>query len=121
MSDTEAKVVGNATRDPELTFSNSGQGIAKFGVAVNTRKQDAGGNWVDGDTDFFDITAFGTLAENVAETITKGTRVVVHGRLKHSTWETKDGDKRSKVEVIADEVGPSLRWATAEVKKTERS
>lgn len=117
---TTVTVAGNITRDPELRFIASGAAVATFGVAVSSRRKDASGNWVDGDTSFFDVTCWRDLAENVAESLTKGVRVVVVGRLQQRTWETKDGDKRSKVEVVADEVGVSLRWATVEIHRTER-
>ena len=120
MPDNIVSLTGNATRDPELTFGNSGTAIAKFGLAINSRKKDASGEWVDGDPQFFDVTAFGELAENVAESIGKGARVLVAGRLNYSSWETNDGDKRNKVDVIADSVGPDLRWATAVVTRTEK-
>ena len=120
MAENHVTIVGNTTREPELTFANSGTAITSFGLAINTRKKDAGGTWVDGDPQFYDVKAFGELAENVAESIAKGTRVMVTGRLNFSQWENQDGDKRSKVEVIADEVGPALRWATATVTRTEK-
>jgi single-strand DNA-binding protein len=120
--DVNVNVVGNCTRDPELRYTNSGMQVASFGVAVNERKRNPdSGQWEDGETSFFDITCFRELAENVAESVTKGTRVVVVGTLKQRSWDTDDGQKRSKVEVIADEVGPSLRWATAQVERIGRS
>jgi single-strand DNA-binding protein len=112
-NDNTVVIIGNATRDPELRYAASGTQIASFGVAINQRKKNERGEWEDGDTSYFDVTCFRELAENVAESISKGTRVMVSGTLKQSTWETPEGDKRSKVEIIADEVGPSLRWATA--------
>jgi single-strand DNA-binding protein len=112
-------IVGNMTRDAELRFTSSGTAVASFGVVFNKRTKN-GDKWEDGDPQFFDVTCWRSLAENVAESLEKGTRVVVTGRLEYQTWE-KDGDKRSKVQIVADEVGPSLRWATAEVSKTERS
>lgn len=112
-------IVGNITRDPELRFTPSGQANASFGVAVNRRtKKD--GEWVDADPSFFNVTCWQNLAENVAESLTKGTRVVVTGRLEQRSWE-QDGQKRSTIDIIADEVAPSLRWATAQVVKAERS
>lgn len=106
----QTSIVGNITRAPELRFTGAGLAVASFGVAVNRKKGD------EEVTSFFDVTAFGTLAEHVAE-LPKGCRVIVVGRLEQSTWE-KDGEKRSKVAVVADEVGPSLRWATASVERT---
>src|SRR5699024_1581580 len=108
-------VVGNVTRDPELRFTPGGMSIASFGVAWNRRKQDG-----EDEVSFFDVTCFRDLADNVAESIHKGTRVIIYGALSQRSWETSDGDKRSKVEIIADEVAPSLKWATASVTRNER-
>jgi single-strand DNA-binding protein len=113
-------VVGNITRDPELRFTPSGQATASFGVAVNRRWQNRQtGEW-DEATSFFDVVSWGQLAENVAQSLTRGSRVVVTGRLDQRSWETQEGDKRSKVEITADDVAPSLRWATVEITKNER-
>jgi single-strand DNA-binding protein len=90
-------------------------------VAVSRRIRDESGQWKDADTSFFDVTAWRTLAENVAESLTQGSRVVVVGRLRTNSWETPEGDRRTKVEIEADEVGPSLRWATAKVERQGRS
>ena len=90
-------LVGNITRDPELRFTNTGQA-----------------------TSFFDVVCWREMAENAAESLSRGSRVIVTGRLEQRSWETPDGDKRSKVEVVADEIGPSIRWATAQVTKNER-
>lgn len=117
---TATTIVGNMTRDPELRFTPTGKAVCNFGVAVGSRRKNAAGEWEDGHTSFFDVTCWGELAENVAESLTKGTRLVVTGRLQQRSWETPEGDKRSKVEVVADEVGPSVRWATVEVNRTER-
>jgi single-strand DNA-binding protein len=114
-------LVGNCTRDPELRFTPSGQAIATFGLAVNRRWQNRqSGEWEEA-VSFFDIVSWAQMAENICESVHKGTRVLVTGRLEQRSWETDNGDKRSKVEVIADEVAPSLRWATASVAKNERS
>ena len=113
-------IVGTLTRDPELRFTPSGQGVASFGVAVNRRWQNKQTNEWEEAVSFFDVVAWGTLGENVAECLTKGTRVIVDGRLDQRSWETEGGDKRSKIEIVADEIGPSLRWATATVAKNER-
>lgn len=118
--DNTVSLTGNTTRDPELRFTNSGMATASFGVAINSRKK-VNDEWVDGDPQFFDVTCFGTLAENVSESIQRGMRVVLSGKLDFSSWETADGDKRSKVAVIADSVGPDLRWSTAVVTRTEKS
>ena len=120
MADNVVSLTGNTTRDPELSFTAGGTAVAAFGLAINSRKKDTDGSWIDGDPQFFDIKAFGELAENIAESISKGTRVVINGRLNYSSWESKEGDKRSKVEVIADSIGADLRWATAQVTRTER-
>lgn len=112
-------LVGNVTRDPELRFTPAGQPICTFGLAVNRRIQDRSGQWQE-TTSFFDIVAWRELAENVGESVQRGSRVIVTGRLEQRSFETKEGDKRSKVEVIADEIGPSLRWATATITKNER-
>lgn len=113
-------IVGNATRDPELRFTASGQAVASFGVAVNRRWQNRQTNEWDEATSFFDVTCWAQMAENVAESVQKGTRVVVSGRLDQRSWETDNNEKRSKVEIVADEIAPSLRYATAEVTKNER-
>ena len=119
MADNTVTLVGNVTRDPEIRFTTGGRGVASFGLAVNRRYQ-SNGEWQE-QTSFFDVVAWGTLGENAAASLNKGTRVVVYGRLEQRSWETENGEKRSKVEVIADEVGPSLRWATAQIERTERS
>lgn len=120
-NDNSVTITGNCTRDPELRYTNNGMQIATFGVAINQRKRNDSGQWEDGETSYFDVTCFRELAENVAESVSKGTRVIVAGNLKQRSWETPDGDRRSKVEIIADEVGPSLRWATASVERMGRS
>ena len=108
------EITGNVTRDPELRFAQSGVAVVQLGVAWNRKV-----NEVD-EAHFFDVVAFRELAENVAESVEKGMRVVVAGRLQHRTWETDDGGKRSKVEIVADEISPSLRWASASVTRNER-
>jgi single-strand DNA-binding protein len=113
-------LVGNITRDPELRYTPGGMAVATFGLAVNFRRQNRQTNEWEERTSFFDVVCWGSLGENVSETLGKGTRVMVVGRLEQRSWETQDGDKRSRVEVIADEVGPSLRWATADVTKNDR-
>ncbi len=113
-------VVGNITRDPELRFTPSGAANATFGLAVNRRWQNRQTNEWEEATSFFDVICWRELADNVSESLQKGARVIVTGRLEQRSWETQEGDKRSKVEIVADEVGPSLRWATAQVTKTDR-
>lgn len=113
-------VVGNVTRDPELRFTPSGQPTATFGLAVNRRWQNRQTQEWEEATSFFDIVCWREMAENVSESVTRGSRIIVTGRLEQRSWETPDGDKRSRVEIIADELGPSLRWATAQIVKNER-
>lgn len=113
-------LVGNITRDPELRFTNTGQATASFGLAVNRRWQNRQTQEWEEATSFFDVVCWREMAENAAESLGRGSRVIVTGRLEQRSWETPDGDKRTKVEVIADEVGPSIRWATAQVTKNER-
>ena len=110
-------VVGNLTREPEVSVISSGSIVTKFSVAVNRRKFNQETNEFDDSVSFFDVICWNSLADNVAESLTKGDRVVVFGRLEQQTWENKEGNIRSKVVIIADEVGPSLRWSTAELTK----
>ena len=107
-------VVGNVTRDPELRFTPSGAAVANFGLAWNRKGQND-----EEVVSFFDVTCWSGLAENVAESITKGSRVVVYGRLDQRSWENQDGERRSKVEIVAYDVAPSLRWATVEITRNE--
>ena len=120
MADNTVTVIGNVTRDPELRFTPSGQAIATFGLAVNRRWQNRQTQEWEEQVSFFDVTCWAQLGQNVADTLVKGSRAIVTGRLEQRSWETDQGDKRSKVEIIADEVGPSLRWATADITKNER-
>jgi single-strand DNA-binding protein len=120
MPDNSITLVGNVTRDPELRFTPTGQATATFGLAVNRRWQNRQTQEWEEQTSFFDIVCWREMAENVGESIVRGARVIVSGRLEQRSWETQDGDKRSRIEVIADELGPSLRWATAQVVKNER-
>jgi len=120
MADNSVTLVGNVTRDPELRFVSSGQANCAFGLAVNRRWQNRQTQEWEEATSFFNIVCWREMAENVAESIVKGSRVVVTGRLEQRSWETEQGDKRSVVEVVADEIGPSLRWATAQVTRNER-
>jgi single-strand DNA-binding protein len=113
-------IVGNITRDPELRFTPSGQATASFGVAVNRRWQNRQTQEWEEATSFFDVVSWGQLAENAAESLSRGARVVVTGRLDQRSWETQEGDKRSKIEITADEIAPSLRWATVKITKNER-
>lgn len=113
-------LIGNVTRDPELRFTASGQATATFGLAVNRRWQNRQTNDWEEAVSFFNIVCWREMAENAAESLHKGTRVIVSGRLEQRSWETPDGEKKSVVEVIADEVGPSLRWASAHITRNER-
>ena len=113
-------LVGNVTRDPELRFTPAGQATASFGLAVNRRWQNRQTSEWEEATSFFDVVCWREMAENVSESLVKGARVIVTGRLEQRSWENPDGDKRTKIEVIADELGPSLRWATAQIVKNER-
>lgn len=121
MSGNAVQLVGNITRDPELRYTPTGQATATFGLAVNRRWQNRQTQAWEEATSFFDIVCWRELAEHAAESLGRGSRVIVIGRMEQRSWETQDGDKRSKVEVIADEVGPSLRWATAQVTRSQRS
>ena len=116
--DTQITLVGNLTSDPELRFTPSGAAVAKFTVASTPRYMDRQTNeWKDGDTLFLNCQIWRQAAENVAESLTRGMRVIVSGRLKQRSYETKEGEKRTVYEVEVDEVGPSLRNATAKVTK----
>ena len=118
MADNNVTLVGNITRDPELRFTQSGRAVATFGLAVNRRYQ-VNGEWQE-QTSFFNVVAWGTLGENAAASLTKGSRVIVNGRLEQREYQTQQGEKRTVVEVNADEVAPSLRYATAQVERTSR-
>jgi single-strand DNA-binding protein len=118
MADSNISIVGNVTREPELRFTQGGQAVTKFGVAVNRRWQQ-NNEWKES-TSFMDVVAWGQLGENAASSLTKGARVIVTGRLEVRNYETQQGEKRTAVEITADELGPSLRWATAQVEKNDR-
>ena len=120
MPDSTVTVVGNLTREPELRYTPSGQAVCRLGIAVNRRWQNRQTNEWEEQVSFFNVTAWGQLGENVGECLAKGTRVIVTGRLEQRSWETPEGEKRSVVEIVADEIGPSLRWATVEITKNER-
>lgn len=116
MADTQVSIVGNLTDDPELRFTSDGTPVGGFSVAVNSRIR-KGDEWVDGPASFYTVTVWRGMAENVAESLQKGNRVVVVGTLKQNRWEAEDGSARSRVEIVADEVGPSLKWAIAEPRR----
>lgn len=111
-------IVGNVTRDPELRYTPSGASVTNFSVAWN-RRYERNGQQVE-EVNFFDIVCWGSLADNVASSLTKGARVMVTGRLDQRSWETPQGEKRSKVEITADDVAPSLRWASVEIARNPR-
>ena len=120
--DTTITVIGNLTDDPELRFTPSGQAVAKFRVASTPRFMDRTTNeWKDGEPLFLACTVWRQAAENVAESLTRGARVIVSGRLKQRSYETREGEKRTVIELEVDEIGPSLRYATAKVQKMSRS
>jgi single-strand DNA-binding protein len=120
-SDNQVTLVGNLTDDPELRYTPNGAAVCKFRIAVNRRLPDGAGGWKDGEASYFTVNCWRSLGENAAESLTRGSRVVVAGRLNYRSWENQDGDKRSAIEIEADEVGPSLRWATARVERQSRS
>jgi single-strand DNA-binding protein len=113
-------IVGNLTRDPELRFTPTGQATATFGVAVNRRWQNRQTNEWEEATSFFDVVCWREMAENAAQSLSKGSRVVVTGRLDQRSWETAEHERRSKIEITADEVAPSLRFATVQITRNER-
>jgi len=120
--ETTITVIGNLTADPELRFTPSGAPVANFTVASTPRTFDRQTNeWKDGEALFLNCSIWRQAAENVAETLTRGMRVIVSGRLKARSYETREGEKRTVFEIDVDEVGPSLRYATAKVTKTTRS
>lgn len=120
--DTQITLVGNLVDDPELRFTPTGQAVAKFRLASTPRYRDnQTGEWKDGESLFLSCNAWRQGGENVAESLRRGMRVIVQGRLRQRSFETKDGEKRTVYEVEADDVGPSLRNATAKVTKTSRS
>ncbi|WP_179266246.1 single-stranded DNA-binding protein [Asanoa hainanensis] len=120
--DTTITVIGNLTDDPELRFTPSGAAVAKFRVASTPRIMDRSTNeWKDGEPLFLSCTVWRQAAENVAESLQRGARVIVSGRLKQRSYETREGEKRTVIELEVDEIGPSLRYATAKVQKMNRS
>ena len=120
MPDSTVTVVGNLTRDPEIRYTTGGAAKASFGMAVSRRWQNRQSQEWEEQTSFFNVVCWREMAENVTESLGKGSRVVVTGRLEQRSWETENGEKRSVVEIVADEVGPSLRWATAQITRNER-
>ena len=119
--ETVITVVGNLTADPELRFTPSGAAVANFTVAATPRTFDrASGEWKDGDALFMRCSVWREQAESAAESLTRGMRVIVTGRLTQRSWDDKDGNKRTSIELQVDEVGPSLRWAQAKVTRAQR-
>ena len=118
-TDNQVMLVGNLTDDPELRFTPNGAAVANFRLAVTPRVRD-GDSWKDGETSFFRVNVWRQQAENVAESLSKGARCVVVGRLRTRSWETPEGEKRSSTEIEADEVAPSLKFATAKVERASR-
>ncbi|ASR78137.1 ssDNA-binding protein [Arthrobacter phage Franzy] len=120
--ETTITVIGNLTNDPELRFTPSGSAVANFTIASTPRTFDRQANeWKDGETLFLRASVWREMAENVAESLLKGMAVIVSGRLKSRSYETKEGEKRTVIELEVDEIGPSLRWANAKVTRTQRS
>ena len=120
--DINVTVVGNLTNDPELRFTPSGAAVASFTVATSSRYLDKTTNeWKDGDPTYLRCSVWRQYAENVAESLTKGTRVIVSGKLKQRSYETREGEKRTVMEVEVEDVGPALRYATAKINRVKRS
>lgn len=119
MPDNSITIVGNTTREIELRFTTGGKAIASFGIACNRRWQQ-NGEWQE-KVSFFNVTAWDQLGENCAASVTKGDRVIVTGRLEQREYETQQGEKRNVVEIVADEIGASMRWATLSIQRTERT
>ncbi len=120
MADTHVTLVGNLTDDPELRVTTTGVQVGSFRLAVTARVKD-GDAWKDGETSYFRVNVWRDLASHTAESLSKGDRAVVLGRLKSRSWDTPEGERHSVVEVEADEVGPSLKWATATAQRTATS
>ena len=117
---TTTTLIGNLTRDPEIRYTRDGQATTTLGVAVNKRWKNRTTDEWEESTSFFDVVCWRELAENVALSLTKGARVVISGSLQQRSWETEDGERRFKVELVADEIGASLRFATTDIHKVER-
>ena len=117
-ADNHTTIVGNLVEDPEVRFTNTGIAVTNLRVAVTQRIQQDG-QWRDGETNFFKVNVWRGQAEHLADSLSKGDRVMVTGRLRQRSWETSDGDKRSVTEIEADEVGASLKFATAKVERAQ--
>lgn len=118
-NDNTVTLVGNLARDPELRYTTGGRGVCSFGLAVNRRWKNNQDEWTE-QVSFFNVVCWADLGEHVAESLVKGNRAIVTGRLEQREYETREGAKRSVVELVADAVGPDLRWATAVVTRIER-
>lgn len=121
MQGTQITFVGNLTGDPETRFTPSGVSVTNFNVAVNHRTKNPAGEWVDGEPTFYRVAVWREYGEHVADSLAKGDQVLVIGKLIVRTWEGEDGSKRKELDVSADEIGPTLRWATATLSKASRS
>ena len=117
-NDATTTLIGTLGKDPELRYTTGGTGVASFSMAVN-RSYKKNDEWVQ-ETSWFDVVCWGDLGEHVAESLVKGNRVIATGRLQQRSWETREGEKRYQIELVADAVGPDLRWATCEVVRIER-
>jgi single-strand DNA-binding protein len=120
-TDNFVQIIGNVTRDPELRYTTGGAAVCSFGIAYTPRRRNANGDWEDGETSFFNCSAWRDLGENIAASITKGNRVVVTGSVRARDWEDRDGNKRTSIEIDVDDCAPSLRWAQAQIERTSRS
>jgi single-strand DNA-binding protein len=120
MADTHVTITGNLTDDPEVTRTPTGAAVCNFRLAVTPRIRQ-GDRWTEGETSYFRITAWRDLATHIGDSLTKGDRVIVSGQLRARSWETPEGERRSVVEVQAEEVGPSLKWATATPQRTSKA
>ena len=118
-NDAAVTLVGNVTKEPDLRYTAGGKAVTSFGMAVNRRYM-VNNEWTE-EVSFFNVTCWADLAENVAASLNKGNRAIVTGRLSQRPYETREGEKRNIVEVVADSIGPDLRWATCEVTRTERT
>lgn len=121
-SDTVITIIGNLTGDPELRFSQNGVAVAGFTIASTPRQFDRqAGEWKEGETLFMRCSAWREMAENIAESLTKGARVMAQGKLQQRSWETKEGERRTGYELVVEEIGPSLKFATAQVTRNQRN
>ena len=118
MVDNTVTLIGTITRDLELRHTPAGTAVVDIGIAQNKRIRQPDGTWENGDAMFFECTVWNDVAENASKTLSKGMRVIVTGKLDYQTWENQEGQVRNKIKVIVDEIGPSLRWATANVERT---